>query len=83
MEQIHYDSDSLAAQWSPLGKDVPIIIDPRFSAGAPTIVGRGVTVQAIHSRFKAGLLIDFIAEDLVLERTLVERALQYAEQVAI
>lgn len=83
IEQIHYDDDSLAARWSPLGKDVPIIIDPRFSSGAPTIVGRGVTVQAIHSRFKAGLLIDFIAEDLVLDRTLVERALQYAEQVAI
>lgn len=83
MEQIHYDDEDLAARWSPMGKDVPIIVDPQFSSGAPTIVGRGVTVQAIHSRFKAGLLIDFIADDLVLERTVVERALQYAEQVAI
>jgi len=83
MEQIHYDDEELADQWSPMGKHVPIIIDPRFSSGAPTIVGRGVTVQAIHSRFKAGLLIDFIATDLVLDRTVVERALQYAEQVAI
>ena len=81
VQQIDYDGD-LAARWFPIGKSLPIVVDPRVSTGIPTIVGRGVTVQTIHKRWKAGLKIDFIASDLALEPEVVETALQYAEQVA-
>lgn len=81
--QIDYADEDLAARWFPLGRDMPVVIDPLYSSGAPTIAGRGVTVHAIHSRFKAGLFIDVIAQDLVLEPVVVERALQYAHQAAI
>ena len=81
IDQIEYD-DELAARWFPIGKEVPIVVDPRLSTGLPVIKGRGVTVQAIRKRFKAGLRIDFIARDLAMDRGLVETALQYSERVA-
>ena len=56
------DSD-LAAKWYPAGKEAPIVIDPRVSAGLPTIAGRGVTVDALRKLWKAGYTIEFIADD--------------------
>ena len=81
VHQLEYEQD-LAARWYPIGKDVPIVVDPRISAGIPTFTGRGVTIEAIHKRWKAGYKIDFIARDFELEPPLVETALQYAERVA-
>ena len=81
VDQIDYDHE-LAARWFPIGKTVPIVVDPRLSTGLPVIEGRGVTVQAIRNRFKAGLRIDFIAKDFEMEPDLVETALQYGERVA-
>ena len=83
-ERIHsldYELD-LAARWYPVGKDIPIVVDPRFSTGLPTLRDRGVTVGAIYRRWKADQTINFIADDLQVESSLIERALQYADKVA-
>lgn len=83
-QRIHaldYERD-LAARWYPVGKDVPIVVDPMFSSGLPTIVGRGVTLGAIYRRWKASQPISFIADDLEIDANLVERALQYADKIA-
>ena len=80
--QLYYEQD-LAARWYPAGKMVPIVVDPQFSSGAPTIPGRGVTVGTIYRRWKDGdLSMDFIAQDFQLERDQVEYACKYAEQIA-
>jgi uncharacterized protein (DUF433 family) len=81
IHQLDYDK-SLASRWHPIGQNVPIVIDPLFAAGLPTVEGRGVSIQAIHRRWLADQKIDFIARDLHLDRELVEKALQYAEKVA-
>ena len=81
IDQIEY-REELAARWFPVGKTVPIVVDPMVSAGLPIIAGRGVTVHAIHRRFKSGLRIGFIAKDFDLAPDLVETALQYCERVA-
>ena len=81
IDLIDYDEE-LAARWFPIGKTVPIVVDPKLSTGMPVIKDRGVTVQAIRKRFKAGLRIDFIAKDFDMNRDLVETALQYGERVA-
>ena len=80
IDQIEYQEE-LAARWFPIGKTVPIVVDPRVSTGLPIIDGRGVTVQTIRKRFNSGLAIDFIAEDFSLNRNLVETALRYWERV--
>lgn len=81
IDQIHYELD-LAAQWYPAGKSLPIVVDPRISSGVPTIVGRGVTIQVIHKRFRSGQRMDFIANDFELEPSVIEEAVRYAEQIA-
>ena len=81
IRELEYERD-FAARWYPVGKVIPIVVDPLFSSGLPTIAGRGVTVVTIHKRWKAGQLIDFIARDLEISTGLVERALQYADKIA-
>jgi uncharacterized protein (DUF433 family) len=72
----------LAARWFPMGKDIPIVIDPRYGAGRPTIPNRRLTIETIHKRWLAGQSFQFIAEDFDLEPAAVEDALRYAEKYA-
>jgi uncharacterized protein (DUF433 family) len=80
--QFQYELD-LVSRWYPVGKQVPIVVDPKISTGLPTIVDRGVTIGALQKRWKAGWKIDFIARDFDLETDTVEEALQYADRVAV
>ncbi len=80
--KVEYDIKDIAFRWHPVGKEVPIVVDPKVTSGVPTIVNRGVTVGVIHKRFKAGQKLDFIARDFELGPDVVEEALRYAEQVA-
>ena len=82
VRQLDYDELDLAAKWYPAGKEAPIVIDPRVSAGLPTIVGRGVTLSSLRKLWKAGYTIEFIADDFRIKADVVERALQYADAVA-
>jgi len=77
-----YELD-LVSRWYPLGKNIPIVVDPRISAGLPTIFERRVTINTIHNRFKAGYSIPFIASDLKLKRDTIEDALRYADEVMV
>ena len=36
VEQLEYE-EQYAAKWYPVGKDIPIIVDPLYSSGVPTI----------------------------------------------
>ena len=81
IRQFEYE-DKFAAKWFPLGKEYPIVIDPRIGSGIPTIEGRGVSVNAIFKRWRAGLKIGFIAQDLALEADVVETVLQYGDGIA-
>jgi len=74
--------EELAARWFPLGKTVPLVIDPRYGAGRPTIPERRLTIETIFKRWKAGQTIKFIASDFKLPPSLVETTLQYAESYA-
>ena len=82
VQQMEYDAEEFAVRWYPVGKEYPIVVDPKVTSGVPTIVDRGVTIEVIHKRFKAGQKLDFIAQDFELEPDIVEEALRYAEQVA-
>ena len=77
IHQIDYLQE-LAAKWFPVGKEVPIVMDPRKSTGIPTVLGTGVTIGALYERFKAGHKIDYLARDYKLESSTVETVIQYA-----
>ena len=80
--QLDYE-DQLASKWWPAGKDVPIVVDPLFSGGTPTVAGRGVTVSTIYKRFSKGNLpVDFLMEDYDLGREQVEQAIRFGGKLA-
>lgn len=81
LERFDFEAE-FAARWFPISKDVPVVIDPRYAAGKPSIVGRGVTVETLYKHWRAGQEIDFIAEDYELDKKLVELVLQRAERFA-
>ena len=74
--QLDYENE-LAARWYPAGKNIPIIVDPRISAGLPVIKGRGITVEAIKKRFQARQTMEFIEKDFDLDHYIVEEAIRF------
>ena len=40
-------STSLAERWWPLGKQVPVVLDPRIAFGAPTVAGTGIRTSTL------------------------------------
>jgi len=75
----HFDyspSDKLAERWHPYGRTVPVVVDPRYGAGKPTIEGRGVSVDILRKRWKAGESFVQIARDFRLKPPDVEAVLQ-------
>lgn len=83
VETIEFAQDELAMRWFPFGKATPIVLDPAFAAGRPTIAGTGVTVNAVYARFQTGRLsIPSIAEDLQLEEETVEDAVRLGGRIA-
>lgn len=71
-----FSDDRLASRWYPAGKDKPIVIDPTYAAGQPTIADRNVRIESIRGRWDAGWDIKEIAEDFSLDPEVVEAALR-------
>jgi uncharacterized protein (DUF433 family) len=76
LEELDY-YEAFASRWWPLGKDKPIVVDPDYGYGLPTVVNSGVRTEIILERFEAGDLQKQIAEDFNLAPEEVERALQF------
>lgn len=75
---LDYDATQLADKWHPLGRIVPIVINPMVGAGRPTIEGTGVTVRTIEERFRAGDTVAYLAEDYDIAPEAIEYALHFA-----
>jgi uncharacterized protein (DUF433 family) len=81
-DQLDFELD-LASRWYPVGKKIPIVVDPKISAGLPVVKGRGVTVETIFKRFKADQTMASIARDYQLERGIVEKVIQFREKAGV
>lgn len=64
----------------PMGKDSPVVIDPEYSFGSPTV--RGIRTEVIAELVEAGEDIDEVAEDFSLEAAEVRAAVAYEWQLA-
>jgi uncharacterized protein (DUF433 family) len=72
----------LASKWYPVGKKIPIVIDPYVSSGVPVIEGRGITIETIEKRFYAGKQDpEFMAKDLALQESIILEAIRFAPKV--
>jgi len=80
-DQLEYELE-LASRWYPVGKKIPIVVDPYISSGVPVIEGRGVTVENVEKRFYAGRqTLEFIAKDLELQQSVVQEIIRFAPRV--
>ena len=78
LEQFDYsDDDRFAERWYPFGRDVPAVVDPRFAGGKLTIRGRGVSVDIVSKRWRAGEKVASIASDFKLSAPDIEAVLQH------
>ena len=76
LRDLDYDDD-VAARWWPAGHETPIVIDPRVSFGRPYVASKGISTDAIRSRFLARESIDDIVDDFDLTAQEVEAALRF------
>jgi uncharacterized protein (DUF433 family) len=53
VENLQYEAGQLR-RWFPLGKDRPVVLDPRFSFGAPIVEKYGVPTKVLYAASKAG-----------------------------
>lgn len=83
MRSFDYERN-VAARWYPLREQTKlIVVDPRFSAGVPTIAGRRVTIENVMKRFRAEQSIRMIARDLKLAIRDIETVIRYADQIKL
>ena len=76
--QFDYNADDhLAERWHPYGRDLPVVVDPHYGGGVPTVEGRGVSIDIILKRWKAKQGFQTIARDLRLKPPQVEAILQH------
>jgi len=81
MEQLEFELE-LASKWYPVGKNIPIVVDPYISSGVPTIEGRSITVENIEKRFYIGKQTwEFISKDLVLPINVIQEVIRFAPRV--
>jgi uncharacterized protein (DUF433 family) len=80
-ENLDFDAgknDPFAVRWHPHGHEVPIVVDPRFGGGMPTVEGTGVTISAIWRRYNVGETKRSIASDFNLKFSVVDQVLKHA-----
>jgi uncharacterized protein (DUF433 family) len=71
-----------AVRWFPVGDKAPIVVDPRMGAARPTVMDRGVTIEAIYRRWKDGQSYEEISEEYELAPRVVEDVLRFADKIA-
>lgn len=78
LAQMDYGSHGYVCQWSPLGHDQPIVLNPYQGYGFPALRGRRLRVEQLQDYFLAGETIATLSQDFDLEPGTVEAALRYA-----
>ena len=77
------DEQTYAARWFPLGREIPVVVDPRFAAGRPSVAGRGIRAETILNRFFTGReSISALAEDFELDTSVIELIIQNEKALA-
>jgi uncharacterized protein (DUF433 family) len=72
--------DEVVARLRPAGKTSPVVIDPDFAFGLPSI--RGVATESIAELYRAGDTLDFLAESFDLPAEHIRAAIAYETQLA-
>lgn len=73
----------VAERWFPLGKDEPVVVDPRYGFGSPSLVRRGVETANVFDLFNAeGRDVERVCRWMNLEQREVNAAVRFEEMLA-
>lgn len=78
-KQIDFDPHTEAAlRWYPLGPETPIVVDPRFSFGEPTLRGSGIRTANLQMLYLGeGRSVEAVAQWMEVSVAEVESALEF------
>lgn len=75
-------ASSLAKRYFPLGRDKPVVVDPRHAFGRPVILGTNITTQAIMSLLRGGETVENLAESYRIDPEAVLAAKAFEQMKA-
>jgi uncharacterized protein (DUF433 family) len=75
LKEFDYERHGIVISWHVAGLDSAVVIDPRYSFGAPMV--KGVPTWAVKGRWAAGEMPDEIADDFGLREEEVVDALSF------
>jgi len=82
LEEVDFEeTTALAERWFPLGRQMPIVLDPHIAFGAPVIVGTGIRTEVLAG-YAAGNQPAVVARAFELELSRVQAAIDFETQLA-
>jgi uncharacterized protein (DUF433 family) len=76
------EANSLASRYFPLGREHPVVVDPRRAFGRPVIEGTNLTTETIMSLLRGGEAAEDIAESFRISPEAVLAAKAFEQQRA-
>jgi len=77
-----HGATGFAERWYPLGPRAHVIVDPRISFGAPTVLDRGIETANVFDLYLAERnRVDAVCSWLKLKPAEVEDAVQFEQQL--
>ncbi len=81
LEQLDFDLDGFAARWHPLGKDLPVVVDPHLIFGAPVVKGTRIPTLILIENYTGPESVDEIAWWYGLQPAEVHAAVRFEQQL--
>ena len=82
LAEVDFDArTALAERWWPLGRAVPVVLDPRVNFGAPVVAGTGVRTSTVARLARRASAAE-AAVAYELELAQAEAAVAFEEQLA-
>ena len=83
LTELDFDpQSSLAKRWWPLGRNVPIVLDPAVSFGAPVVAGTATRTEIIAGLARA-IDVSSAANAFLLDESAATAAVEFESQLAV
>ncbi len=83
LQEVEFDdATNLVRQWWPLGRGVPIVLDPRIAFGAPVVSGTRIPTSTL-ALYTIGNSVPAVADAFSLEPSQVDAAVGFEAELAL
>jgi len=77
------ETDGLARRWHPMGRDFPVVLDPRVAFGSPSLDGTGIKTANVFNLYLAERRdASAVGDWFSLTESEVLRAVEFEERLA-